>query len=104
MELTLGALAGALCQGVVLPIGIVTTRQQTTRDNKSMLATAKSIIKEDGVQDLWKGLRAALVLCINPAITFGVFERLKSWWMEKRSLKYLTSGIVSTLLSSLKWY
>lgn len=31
---------------------------------------------------LWTGLRPGLVLTVNPAITYGVFERLKSWRLE----------------------
>ncbi|KAJ3274994.1 ADP/ATP carrier protein [Terramyces sp. JEL0728] len=65
MELALGALAGALCQFIVLPIEM------------TFAATVKKIIKEDGFKELWKGLQASLVLCVNPAITFGVFERIK---------------------------
>ncbi|KAJ3321457.1 ADP/ATP carrier protein [Boothiomyces sp. JEL0866] len=77
MELTLGAVAGALCQFIVLPIGIVTTRQQTDEKELTFSETVRKIIKEDGFTELWKGLQASLVLCINPAITFGVFERIK---------------------------
>ncbi|KAJ3257882.1 ADP/ATP carrier protein [Boothiomyces macroporosus] len=77
MELTLGAVAGALCQFIVLPIGIVTTRQQTDEKEMTVYETAQKIVKEDGFTELWKGLQASLVLCVNPAITFGVFERIK---------------------------
>jgi hypothetical protein len=83
MELTLGATAGALCQFIVLPIGIVTTRQQTNSEKLSIIDTIKTIIQDDGIQDLWKGLRASLVLCVNPAITFGMFERIKGIILSK---------------------
>lgn len=38
----------------------------------------KKIVREEGVQGLWRGLQASLVLCVNPAITYGMFERLKT--------------------------
>jgi hypothetical protein len=93
MELILGASAGALCQFIVLPIGIVTTRQQTG-DNVSFMNCIRSIIKEEGFRELWKGLQASLVLCSNPAITFGVFERIKSGIQSQngKSNAPLTSG------------
>ena len=91
MELGLGALSGALCQFIVLPIGIVTTRQQTSDDKQTVLQTLKLIIKEDGFSELWKGLQASLVLCSNPAITFGVFERLKTLLMKNSKETRLTS-------------
>ena len=43
-----------------------------------MIATAKEVIdSEDGVSGLWRGLKASLVLVVNPAITYGAYERLK---------------------------
>lgn len=44
----------------------------------SFLAVAREIIHEDGITGLWSGLRPGLVLTVNPAITYGVFERVKS--------------------------
>lgn len=44
-----------------------------------MLQTARRIVKEDGVAGLWSGLNAALVLTANPAITYGMFEKMKQW-------------------------
>ena len=48
-----------------------------TYDN-SFLSVARVIIREDGVTGLWLGLKPSLVLTVNPAITYGVFERVKS--------------------------
>ena len=80
IELSLGALAGALAQLFTIPIAVVTTRQQTQpkNDKKSMLATAKEVIEgEDGFTGLWRGLKASLVLVVNPAITYGAYQRLR---------------------------
>ncbi|KAG8756935.1 ADP/ATP carrier protein [Serendipita sp. 396] len=44
----------------------------------SFLAVAREIIEEDGVTGLWLGIHSSLVLTVNPAITYGVFERVKS--------------------------
>lgn len=42
-----------------------------------MFDTARDIIEESGVTGLWTGLKPGLVLTVNPAITYGVFEKLK---------------------------
>ncbi|ANB14633.1 Ant1p [Sugiyamaella lignohabitans] len=73
----LGALAGALAQIFTIPISVVTTKQQTSDVQQSLVATAKDVIGEDGVSGLWRGLKASLVLVVNPSITYGSFERLK---------------------------
>ncbi|KAG8938069.1 ADP/ATP carrier protein, partial [Tulasnella sp. 419] len=87
MELILGAVAGALAQIFTIPVSVIATRQQLSdvssdeksggKDN-SFLAVGREIIKEDGVTGLWTGIKPGLVLTVNPAITYGVFERMKS--------------------------
>jgi len=80
VELSLGAIAGAIAQLCTIPVAVVTTRQQTAKkeDRKGMLATAREVIEgPDGVSGLWRGLKASLVLVVNPAITYGAYERLK---------------------------
>lgn len=95
VELLLGAIAGALAQIFTIPVAVIATRQQlyeppssnakgkqTNSKNResenSFLTVGKEIIAEDGVTGLWTGLRPGLVLTVNPAITYGAFERLKS--------------------------
>lgn len=79
-ELALGAVAGALAQLFTIPVSVVTTRQQTQGkgDRKSLLETGREVINgEDGWTGLWRGLKASLVLVVNPAITYGAYQRLK---------------------------
>lgn len=95
-ELLLGAVAGALAQIFTIPVSVIATRQQVgrisqqhsessehlpTKDAKadeSFLTVARDIIDEDGVKGLWSGLKPSLVLTVNPAITYGMFERVKT--------------------------
>ncbi|WWD21645.1 hypothetical protein CI109_106131 [Kwoniella shandongensis] len=96
-ELLLGALAGAFAQIFTIPVSVIATRQQLWEPPHphhhhhkknmpvvapSLLDTAKEIVSESGVTGLWTGLRPGLVLTVNPAITYGVFERIKSWRLE----------------------
>jgi solute carrier family 25 (peroxisomal adenine nucleotide transporter), member 17 len=86
MELILGAVAGALAQIFTIPVSVIATRQQlgglSKKNGKkvddSFLGIGQQIIKEDGITGLWTGLKPGLVLTVNPAITYGVFERIKS--------------------------
>ena len=104
-ELLLGALAGALAQIFTIPVSVIATRQQVGRSpnltkrvksafvlptasisaeeeeedvDDSFLGVAREIIEEEGVTGLWLGLKPGLALTVNPAITYGVYERLKS--------------------------
>ncbi|KAL2135435.1 hypothetical protein VTI74DRAFT_8537 [Chaetomium olivicolor] len=80
VELSLGAVAGALAQLFTIPVAVITTRQQTQSkgDRKGFFDTAREVIEgEDGICGLWRGLKASLVLVINPSITYGAYERLK---------------------------
>lgn len=80
VELSLGAAAGAIAQVFTIPIAVVTTRQQTQSkgERKGMLDTGRDVINsEDGWTGLWRGLKASLVLVVNPAITYGAYQRLK---------------------------
>jgi hypothetical protein len=79
-ELALGAVAGALAQLFTIPVAVVTTRQQTRPLNApyvGLLDTAKEVVAEDGLSGLWRGLKASLVLVVNPAITYGSYQRFK---------------------------
>lgn len=91
IELSLGAVAGALAQLFTIPVAVITTRQQTQSKDKrkGMIDTAREVIEgEDGVFGLWRGLKASLVLVVNPAITYGAYERLKQvLFPGKTSLK-----------------
>lgn len=80
VELSLGAVAGALAQLFTIPVAVITTRQQTQskEERKGIIDTAREVIDgEDGITGLWRGLKASLVLVINPSITYGAYERLK---------------------------
>ncbi|KAF2105953.1 mitochondrial carrier domain-containing protein [Lophiotrema nucula] len=80
IELSLGAVAGAVAQLFTIPVAVVTTRQQTVskHERKGLIATGKEVIdSEDGVTGLWRGLKASLVLVVNPAITYGAYQRLR---------------------------
>jgi hypothetical protein len=80
MELSLGATAGAVAQVFTIPVAVITTRQQTQAkgERKGLIETAREVVdSEDGWSGLWRGLKASLVLVVNPAITYGAYQRLR---------------------------
>jgi hypothetical protein len=117
----LGAVAGALAQIFTIPVSVIATRQQVGRptnkpqstdamvdspssgpdekgvaseDDDSFLGVAREIIEEEGVTGLWLGIKPGLVLTVNPAITYGVFERVKGLLLlAKGSSDKLTPGM-----------
>ncbi|OAL46015.1 mitochondrial carrier [Pyrenochaeta sp. DS3sAY3a] len=101
VELSLGAVAGALAQLFTIPVAVVTTRQQTMskEERKGMIATGMDVINgEDGWTGLWRGLRASLVLVINPSITYGAYQRLRErLYPGKKTLKPWEAFILGSL-------
>ena len=80
IELSLGAVAGAVAQIFTIPVSVVTTRQQTQPkdEKKGLIETGREVIhSEDGWSGLWRGLKASLILVVNPAITYGAYQRLR---------------------------
>lgn len=53
-------------------------QEQEDAYDDSFLGVAREIIAEEGVGGLWLGIKPGLVLTVNPAITYGLFERVKS--------------------------
>ncbi|RXW16323.1 hypothetical protein EST38_g9528 [Candolleomyces aberdarensis] len=125
-ELLLGAVAGALAQIFTIPVSVIATRQQVGRpaklrsdipteavvDNQtddSFLGVAREIIDEEGVTGLWLGLKPGLVLTVNPAITYGVFERVKGIVLLAKGAKlspYMSFliGAISKTLATIVTY
>ncbi|KXH59019.1 hypothetical protein CSAL01_05555 [Colletotrichum salicis] len=105
IELSLGAIAGAVAQLCTIPVAVITTRQQTQRktERKGFVDTAREVIDgEDGPFGLWRGLKASLVLVVNPAITYGAYERLKDViFPGKNNLKPWEAFLLGAISKSL---
>lgn len=104
VELLLGALAAAISQLFTMPIGVLTTQQQTSKEKKNLFTLAKEIIEDDGITGLWKGLKVSLVLCVNPSITYGTYERLRQIFFPEKQflapLESFTMGVISKSLAT----
>ncbi|KAL9640137.1 MAG: hypothetical protein Q9164_000460 [Protoblastenia rupestris] len=90
-ELSLGAAAGAIAQVFTIPVSVITTRQQTQSKGERMglIETGREVVEsEDGWTGLWRGLKASLVLVVNPAITYGAYQKLREvFFADKTNLR-----------------
>eukprot|EP01068_Selenidium_serpulae_P017914 Selendium_serpulae@DN6418_c0_g2_i3.p1 len=74
-SLLVASLAAALVQLVTVPLEVVSTNLQTT--TMSLRQVLRYVYSQEGVRGFYRGFRASLVLCFNPAITNVVFDKLK---------------------------
>ena len=105
-ELSLGAVAGAIAQVFTIPVSVVTTRQQTQPkgDKKGLIDTGREVVNsEDGWTGLWRGLKASLVLVVNPAITYGAYQRLKDLFFPGKTSLRPWESFCELNLASLLW-
>lgn len=88
IELSLGAVSGAIAQIFTIPVSVITTRQQTQPkgEKKGLIETGREVVEsEDGWSGLWRGLKASLILVVNPAITYGAYQRLRDIFFPRRN-------------------
>ncbi|KAJ8296296.1 Peroxisomal adenine nucleotide transporter 1 [Rhodotorula toruloides] len=107
-ELALGAIAAAMGQIFTIPVSVIATRQQLAKKTLSFRKAIAHILRDDGITGLWRGLKPSLVLCVNPAITYGMFERLKTMLLkpgEKMTpFKAFLIGAMSKTLATVVTY
>jgi hypothetical protein len=86
-ELAIAYGSSVMSMMFTLPITVVTTRQRTAAkdERKGLIDTANEVIGHGGVIGLWKGMKAGLLLCLNPAITYGAVERLRIMLFQGRT-------------------
>lgn len=109
VRLTGGFLAGVTSAAVTYPLDLVRTRlaaQTNITYYRGIWHALHTIRKEEGIFGLYKGLRATL-LSVGPniAISFSVYETLRSQWQLQRpqdsmALVSLACGSVSGIASS----
>ena len=83
-DLSIGYLSELCHLPITMPMELVGTRMQTGGSEKgNMIQILCATMKESGVGGLYKGLGAYFVLCLQPAIQYTVFERLKVLYVRK---------------------
>lgn len=110
MSLLHGISAGILVQLVMLPIDLVVTRTQVSRNDsgRNFLKVLRSVIESPrGIRSLWSGIGPGLVLTLNPGITTLVRNKLDilgATWQVSTSAKNFWIGLVSKSIASSMTY
>ncbi len=101
VELTQGALAGAISRAFTTPISVVTTRLQATDKNENYRTIVNDIYKKNGINGFWRGFQASLILTINPSITYGVFSYIKKMPTFPKHITPMQSFLIGAFTKSL---
>jgi solute carrier family 25 folate transporter 32 len=98
-HLTSGVEAGAILVCLFNPIWLVKTRlalqddvvvNKITNKYSGIIDTLKTIVKEEGVLGLYKGIVPALLLTSHGAIQFASYE-----WLKSANIRYIQSKQIS---------
>lgn len=86
---------------MTLPMEVIATRLQTGAGSGGVLQIIKSVLEESGARGFYKGFQAYFVLCLQPAIQYTVFERVKELYLRrfKQASKSLGALEVRILLT-----
>ncbi|KAI8969306.1 mitochondrial carrier domain-containing protein [Mycotypha africana] len=106
-----GALAGSAVVFATHPIWTVNTRLTVRKGvegsdktvKPSAFAVAAQILKNEGLPGLYAGVRAALILVINPIIQYTVFEQVKikvSKYKQLGNMDFFLLGALSKLCAT----
>lgn len=83
-DLTIAYLSEFVHLPVTLPMEVIATKLQTgEKGSGSVLRTIRAVFEESGVGGFYKGFSAYFVLCLQPAIQYTVFERMKTVYLAR---------------------
>jgi len=90
IQLTAGGIAGAMAAAVSTPLDVVKTRLQTEGVASSTvyrqtgaLSVLHQIIKEEGRQSIWRGLKPRVLFHVpSAAICWGTYETMKEFFLK----------------------
>lgn len=68
---------------LTLPMEVIATRLQTGAAAGGVLQIVRSVLEESGARGFYKGFQAYFVLCLQPAIQYTVFERVKEAYLRR---------------------
>lgn len=95
-----GAIAGSATVLITNPIWVVNTRMTARKQESdeqsslgakprkppSTIGTFVSLVQNEGVASLFKGVLPALVLVVNPILQYTIFEQLKNLLAKRRKV------------------
>ena len=89
-NLVVGYLSAIVAVGILTPFEIAQTRLQLNpAENRSIASILGSIYYQEGIKGLYSGFRTNIVLCINPAIDYTVFDQIRKLGLKRSNKKSL---------------
>lgn len=76
-----GYLAEMMHLPLTLPLEVVVTKMQTSK--KSIRKACRDIVEEGNYAGFYKGWKAYIVLCLQSAFQFTIFERVKRMYLKR---------------------
>ena len=106
INLLVGFIAGCITQIFVNPLSVIQTRIIANKRTGGILQTANSIIKNEGILALYKGIIPTFILCINPAIQYLVFDNLKACYVSRKptAIENFIMGAISKVIATISTY
>lgn len=69
---------------LTLPMEVIATQLQTgAKGSGNILQIVRNVLAESGVAGFYKGFTAYFVLCLQPAIQYTVFEKVKALYLQR---------------------
>jgi len=86
LNLAVGYVAGVGTTTFVLPVEILSTQLQLSRDGEGFAAVFRRVLRgEGGLAGLFRGYWLNLILCANPAIQNTCFDTLKGLLLRRKA-------------------
>jgi hypothetical protein len=83
-NLAIGYLSEFVHLPVTLPMEVIATKLQTgAKGAGGVLEIVRGVFQESGLAGFYKGFNAYFVLCLQPAIQYTVFERVKTAYLAR---------------------
>jgi adenine nucleotide transporter 17 len=81
-NLLLGLLADWFSIHVVVPLDLITTQRQTTKDEEGIGAILARIYNAEGLSGFYKGTSGFMSGSIQPAVQFTIYDQIRQLWMR----------------------
>ena len=92
-NLVVGYVSALVAVGVLTPFEIAQTRQQLNpAERRSIQSILTKLYAEEGIQGFYKGFQTNVILCVNPAIEFSVFDQVRRIRLESSGKRSLGTG------------
>eukprot|EP00519_Triparma_laevis_P014402 CAMPEP_0182490804 /NCGR_PEP_ID=MMETSP1321-20130603/528_1 /TAXON_ID=91990 /ORGANISM="Bolidomonas sp., Strain RCC1657" /LENGTH=291 /DNA_ID=CAMNT_0024693041 /DNA_START=100 /DNA_END=972 /DNA_ORIENTATION=- len=81
-----------------LPLDALTTALATDTKNRSAYLIMSTVFAEKGLQGMYSGVQAFVVLCLKPAIQYTVFEKVKALILAGKASSQKTLSAIEAFL------